>query len=172
MDQPELSTAVVSDIATFSQEASCGSTPESSCIAAFAGDVSGPPPKRNGYASAPLFASYSGEVYGGKGPFTVRAPLVLLYGGVATVGGPPPTRVFGECGWPGCTPAPCVYKSLTPTFANAALLDALRHSGLPHHARSQQRNTTRSMLQRLITPCHKSTTSMPSLLCVKQIRHW
>lgn len=117
VDQPDLSTAVVSDIATFSQEASCGSTPESSCVAAYASDVSGPPPKRNGYASAPLFASYSGEVYGGTGPYTARAPLVLLYGGVATVGGPPPTRVFGECGWPGCTPAPlCAQNMRAPAL--------------------------------------------------------
>ncbi|KAG2429161.1 hypothetical protein HYH02_014096 [Chlamydomonas schloesseri] len=94
-EQPEVSVGLVADAATYALTPLCAPDPASSCISVSA-SFTGPmrPPRREWYAAAPLAASYSGSAYDGSGStsYSIATPLVLMYGGVAVTGGPPPGK--------------------------------------------------------------------------------
>ncbi|KXZ43208.1 hypothetical protein GPECTOR_97g746 [Gonium pectorale] len=88
---PSLGTAIVSNVSSFSMVASCSPDPSSSCSPASPWG-GGKLPQRDEFASAPLLASFNGSSHGSTESFEIRAPLVLVYGGLAAPGGRPPKR--------------------------------------------------------------------------------
>lgn len=89
---------LVADSSSYSLTPLCTPDPASECSsvsAAFTGPLR--PPRREWYAAAPLYGTFNGSAYDGSGSgaatsYSISAPLVLVYGGVAVVGGPPPGK--------------------------------------------------------------------------------